>query len=218
MKLQLTYHFENEEELRAHLGGETRTAVVAAPVAPEAVAAPVAAAPVAPEAVAAPVEPIRTADEPEPAGVQSATDLDGDGMPYDAAVHADPPSFTADGMWRAKRGKAEEAKSARAAFKAKGGAVVAPVMPVMPGMPGLPMAKAVELPADAPEPVTLDQVIGKITGMIGRGLLTDQALAGLYAKHSGVADPSASFGVFNTNESARANLFNELCEIEPEMA
>lgn len=212
MKLQLTYHFENEEELRAHLGGETR---ISAPVTAPVAAAPV--APVAPEAVAAPVEPIRTADEPEPAGMQSASDLDGDGMPYDAAVHADPPSFTADGLWRAKRGKAEEAKSARAAFKAKGGAVVAPVMPAMPGMPTLPMASTA-LPADAPEPVTLDQVIGKITGMIGRGLLSDQTLAGLYAKHSGVADPSASFGVFNTNESARASLFNELCEIEPEMA
>jgi hypothetical protein len=210
MKLQLTYQFDSEDELRAHLGTETRTVAVEAP-APVIPAAPIAAAPVVP-AAPAPVE--APAEE-----VRSASDVDGDGMPYDAAVHSDPPSFTADGLWRAKRGKGDEAKAARAAFKAKGGNVAAPAalptgMPGMPAVPGMPTA----LPADAPEPVSLDRVIEKITGMMTRAKLTEQVLAGLYLKHSGVTDPAQSFGVFNTNESARANLYGELCEIEPEFA
>lgn len=211
MKLQLTYHFENEDELRSHLGGEVRAS---APLSPVAAVAPV--APVVAEAA-----PVAEAVE----DVRSATDLDGDGMPYDAAVHANPPSMTEDGLWRAKRGKADEAKAARAAFKAKGGnvaapvglptaAVVAPAAAALPGMPGMPSA----LPADAPEPISLDRVIEKITGMLTRNKLSEQVLAGLYQKHSGVADPAASFGVFNSNESARANLFGELCTIEPEFA
>lgn len=201
MKLQLTYQFDSEDELRAHLGTETRVAVEA-PVQ--------AAAPVEAVAVEAPVEVEET---------RSASDVDGDGMPYDVAVHSDPPSFTADGLWRAKRGKGDEAKAARAAFKAKGGNMTAPAeLPVgMPGMPVMPAAPAA-LPADAPEPISLDRVIEKITGMIQRAKLSEQVLAGLYQKHSGVADPAASFGVFNTNESARASLFGELCEIEPELA
>lgn len=207
MKLQLTYHFENEEELRAHLGGETRTAIVA----PEPVVAPVASVAVAPTL------PATTTAELEDTGARSASELDGDGMPYDVAVHSDPPSFTADGLWRSKRGKAEEAKAARAAFKAKGGAVVAPSIPSMPGMPSLPAAPTA-LPADAPEPITLDRVIEKIQGMITRQQLDDRTLATLYATHSGAADPSASFAIFNTNESARASLFSALCDIEPEMA
>ena len=207
MKLQLTYHFENEEELRAHLGGETRSA--AAPV-----TAPVV-APVAIEDTTAQVEVAPVATEE-----RAASDLDADGMPYDESVHADPPSTTADGLWRAKRGKADEAKAARAAFKAAGGNVEAPAdlpttmtMPGMPGMPGMPSA----LPADAPEPVSLDRVIEKITSMMKRNRITEQMLTGLYTKHSGIADPQQSFQVFNTNESARANLFGELCEIEPEL-
>lgn len=212
MKLQLTYQFDSEDELRAHLGTEVRTAAV--PVVP--VAAPV--VPVAAVQVTEIIPAAAPVVVPElPEETRSASDVDGDGMPYDAAVHSDPPSCTADGLWRAKRGKGEEAKAARAAFKAKGGNVAAPViaMPGMPAaMPGMPTA----LPADAPEPVSLDRVIEKITGMMTRAKLTEQMLAGLYLKHSGVTDPSASFGVFNTNESARANLFGELCEIEPEFA
>ena len=212
MKLQLTYQFDSEDELRAHLGGETRT-VAETPAA----VAPVAAAPVA-------TQPEARAAEPETETAVSAEALDGDGMPYDAAVHSDPPSFTADGLWRSKRGKGDEAKAARAAFKARGGNVAAPVdlptaaAPAMtlPGMPGMPTAAA--LPADAPEPIGLDRVIEKISGMITRAMITEQVLAGLYAKHSGVADPAASFNVFNTNESARANLFGDLCQIEPELS
>lgn len=209
MKLQLTYQFENEDELRAHLSAETRT-TQAAPTAP-------APAVTTPEAEATEAS---TGNEP------TRDDLDGDGMPYDDAIHSDPPNFTADGLWRARRGKADEAKAARAAFKAGGGNVEPPAelptaAPIgMPGgMPGMPTPAArTELPADAPAPVSLEMVIEKIKGMMGRSKLGEQTLAGLYQKHSGVSDPAASFGVFNTNESARSKLFAELCEIEPEVA
>lgn len=214
MKLQLTYQFDSEDELRAHLGGETRT-VDETPAAMTAM--------LSTEARTVAETPAPAA-EPETETAVSADAVDGDGMPYDAAVHSDPPSFTADGLWRSKRGKGDEAKAARAAFKARGGNVAAPVdlptaaAPAMtlPGMPGMPTAAA--LPADAPEPIGLDRVIEKISGMITRAKITEQVLAGLYAKHSGVADPAASFNVFNTNESARANLFGDLCQIEPELS
>jgi hypothetical protein len=200
MKLHLTYEFESEAELRSHLAVETRTD--------------------APAPVAA--ETTTTGEEPA-AETRSATDVDADQMPYDSAVHSDPPQFTGDGLWRAKRGKSEEAKAARAAFKARGGAVVAPVIEVAPSLPGMPAAAPslpgmpTALPADAPEPITLDRVIEKITGMMNRSTLGEATLSGLYAKHSGQADPTASFQVFNTNESARASLFGELCQIEPEL-
>lgn len=199
MKLHLTYEFESEEELRSHLALETRTAT--------AVTAPPPVAPVVDE----------TATE-----TRSATDVDGDQMPYDAAVHSDPPQFTGDGMWRAKRGKSEEAKAARAAFKARGGAVAAPVIAAAPAMPGLAPAAPVlpgmtALPADAPEPISLERVIEKITGMFGRGVVTEATLAGMYVTHGGQADPAAAFGVFNTNESARASLYAALSQIEPDL-
>lgn len=191
--VELKYIFETEQELREHLAVETRA--VAVPSAPE------------PEPVAAPSEP-----EPVAAPEPTRDDTDGDGMPYNADFHADPPSTTADGLWRAKRGKADEAKAARAAFKAGGGDITPPPAPEEPvTMPG-----AATLPDDAPEPIDLGRVIEKITGMIKRQAVSESDLAPMYAKHSGVT-AEQSFGVFQTNETARANLFAALCEIEPEM-
>lgn len=189
-KIHLTYEFDNEDELRAHLTDETRAA------------------------------PVETA-APAPAPAEDATpeptraDVDSDGMPYDAEIHSDPPQFTSDGNWRAKRGKADEAKAARAAFKAGGGDVEAPDVSDAPAMPttggGMPGAKA-SLPADAPEPVSLDRLIGAINDLISRGAVDEDTLSDLYAKHSGVS-AAESFGVFQTNETARANLLAALDDI-----
>lgn len=211
MKVHLTYEFDGEEELRAHLSLMNRTdTAVRAPVP---ASAPVAA-------------PEETASE----DIRSASDVDADQMPYDPAIHSDPPQVTGDGLWRAKRGKSEEAKAARAAFKARGGAVVPPVdlpvapvvapvaaAPVLPAMPVATAPALPGLPASAPEPISLERVIEKITGMMSRNTLAETTLAGLYVKHSGQADPTASFQVFNTNESARATLYAELCQIEPDL-
>jgi hypothetical protein len=164
-------------------------------------------------------EPVRTA-EVTAAPTATATaepeitaNTDADGLPYDPEIHATPKSVTADGLWRAKRGKADEANQARAAFKASGGAVVAPVIadepvataPVMPGMP--------VVAARAPEPITYDKLIDKTMGMMERGKIDSDAVVKLYGV-VGLADPA----VLETNESMRAALFAKLCEIEPELS
>lgn len=195
MKLQLTYQFDSEDELRAHLGGESRVEAAPAPV-PEATPTPV-------EATPTPVEETK-----------SETDVDIDGMPYDKTIHASPAQTTADGRWRSKRGKGDEAKQARADFLAKGGDIQPPAdLPTAaaaPTMPGMPSA----LPAAAPEPVSLERVIERITTLMQRNALSEQQLAALYERHGGSSDPSASFQTFSTNESARASLFAALAEFE----
>jgi len=197
-KIELKYVFDSDEEMRAFIGvGET---------------------------TAAPVEKVN--DTPvvaaEPAVAEERTDegpttedVDSDGMPYDASVHSNPPQFTANGQWRAMRGKADEAKAARAEFKAGGGAVKAPdTAPdaALPGTTALPGATA--LPESAPAPISYEKVVEKITGMMQRGTLVAEDLTPLYAKHGG-DDPAATL---STNESARAALFADLCEKEPELS
>ena len=180
MKIHVTYEFESEDEVRAHFGGETR----------QAAAAP------APEETRAP-DPVVTAD------------VDGDGMPWNDAYHSTPKSFTDDGLWRAKRGKAEEAKAARAEFKARGGASPAPTMPVAaaaPTMPTMPVAAPI-----LPEPVSFERLVGKITGMMQRGRLSNEQVIGLYSSVGATSGTQ-----FETNESLRAALMVKLTEIEPE--
>lgn len=194
-KINLTYTFDTEEEMRAFIGvGET----TATPEAPE-----------APVTQTEPVEEQRSDDAP------TADSVDCDGMPYDASVHSNPPAFTANGQWRAMRGKAHEAKTARAAFKAGGGAVEAPAVTpdaALPGAPALPGTTA--LPESAPEPISYEKVVEKITGMMGRGTLTNETVAPLYVKHGG-DNPAETLSV---NETARAALYAELCTIEPELS
>lgn len=191
-KYKLEIEFEDEESLRAYLGGETRAAVTA-PVETET------------KAAAAVETETKAADD------EITDEVDGDGMPYDPEIHASPKSFTSDGNWRAKRGKAEEAKEARAAFKAGGGNVTPPeteTKPAMPGMPGAAPAAAEEKAA----PVTYETLLDKTVGMMERGKIDGDAVMALYGK-IGVTDPSS----LETNESQRAALYAELCAIEPEL-
>ena len=195
MKIHVTYEFENEDEMRAHIGGETRTASVV-----------VASQDVTP-AAPAPAEPEVTAER------------DGDGMAWNPDYHSTPKSFTEDGMWRSKRGKAEEAKAARAQFKAAGGGmpatIAAPAMPVAaPAMPVAAPAMPVAAPAAIlPPPVDFGRLVGKITGMMQRGSIGGDSVAALYVKVG-----ATSSAQFETNESLRAALFTELCQIEPELS
>lgn len=164
------------------------------------------------------------ADVGEAAGDRAAAepvitdDTDKDGMPYNDAYHATPKSQTADGLWRAKRGKSTEANNARAAFKAAGGAVTAVAMPVvaaaaapvvMPGMPpGMPAVAA-----RAPEPISYDKLIDKTVGMMNRSKIDSDGVMRLYGV-IGLVDPA----VLETNESMRAALYSKLAEIEPDLA
>lgn len=186
-KFTLTIDFENEEEVRAYLGGETRSAP-------------------------APVTQARSEDaneEPEETGTRSDDETDSEGMPYDPDIHAESRALNADGTWRAKRGKSSAEKAARAAFKASGGAVTPPVVeeePKRSGMPGMPGAKPV---VNEGTPVTFDQLLSKTTGMMDRGKIDYDGIMGLYAE-VGITDPET----LETNESFRAALYAKLCEIE----
>lgn len=196
-KIELKYLFETEDELRAHLGGEIRT--VEAPVTPEAQDEP----------------PAATQESREADAI--ADYVDADGMPWNEEYHASTKTKNADGTWKARQGKAQAAKDARAAFKAQGGDVEAPAAATLPGAeetkaaPSLPGADA--LPADAPEPVSWDQMVEKITGMSGRGVLSQEKMMDLYKTHGG-DNPVETLEV---NESARAALFADLLKIEPEL-
>ena len=83
--IELKYTFESEEELRAHLGTETR----AAPVVEE-------------ETPAAATIEAREADAT--AEQRSDDDVDSDGMPYNAVIHTETRSTNADGTWTARCG------------------------------------------------------------------------------------------------------------------
>ena len=191
-KVHVTFEFETEEEMRAHFGAEAQVRTVVAGA--DEVSVPVA----------------------QPDDQPTRDDVDADGMPYDESVHADPPSFTAKGLWRAQRGKASEADQARADWKAKGGDIKPPAdlpAPVLPGLPGMSPA-----PAPEPEPISFDRMVEKLNGMIARQKVDSATLERLYLSASGAPSAAAAFGVFNTQESARAKLFAALCEIEPELA
>jgi len=191
MKLELKYLFDSEQEMRDHLATESR-AVDAAPV-------------------------VATEERTDPPSTSEhiSGDTDKDGMLYDDALHSSNRAVNADGTWKARKGMAQQAKDARAAFKAGGGNVNAPevteeptAMPGMTGMTGMPATKT----DDAPEPVTLNQLITKSSGMLTRAMIDHDGIGKLYAK-LGITDSN----VFATNESLRAAMFNELCVIEPEM-
>lgn len=179
-KIQLTYIFDSEDALRAHLAaGDTRVA----------------------EQADALVRLAPAADEPGVAADRSA--VDGDGMPYDAAVHSDPPSMTAKGLWKSQRGKADAAEAARAAWKARGGTVAAPVVVAAPAaMPGMPVALPV-----AAAPVSMDQVIAAAGAAQARGVSVER-ISGVYAV-IGLTDMSQ----FDTNETMRAAFVAEVTKL-----
>lgn len=193
-QIKLEYLFESEDELRAHLGGKTRAVAEITPTAPPA---------------ADPSEITPNAAEPE---------LDVDGMPWDGDYHASTKTKNSDGTWKARQGKAQEAKDARAAFKAQGGTEEPPAPSTLPGATKAPATSELPgvaaLPADAPEPVSWDRMVEKITGMLSREMLTSEKMMELYSKHGG----ENPVEVLETNETARAALFAELCEIEPELS
>lgn len=187
MKIHLTREFDSEQEFADYMSGENRSAA-AAPVI------------TASQVVSAPVEPEITAER------------DADGLPWNDTYHSTPKSFTEDGLWRAKRGAADAAKAARAQFKAAGGEQTVVTRAVeMPTMPVMPVAAAAMPILSAP--VSFERLIGKITGMMQRGVLGAESIGQLYGKVG-----ATSGAQFETNETLRAALFTELCAIEPELA
>jgi hypothetical protein len=203
-KISLIYEFEDEKQLRAHLDGQTRSSPAVTVTASE------------------PVPTLAAEPAAEPADVvRSASDLDGDGMPYDASVHADPPSFTKDGTWRAKRGKSDEANAARAAFKARGGAVTPPAdilpppgpaavappaaAPVLPPAVAAPAAPA--LPPSMPEPVELTALYRVITNAAQNRLVDTGAL---YDEFCNTRNPGEVGLLLNNDETLRRRMYDRL--------
>lgn len=206
-KISLIYEFNDETELRAHLDGTTR-AVPATTQTPSVTVATISGHTPEPTPAAEPGDTVR-----------STSDLDGDGMPYDAAVHADPPSFTKDGMWRAKRGKSDEANAARAAFKARGGNVqppadlLPPPGPVVAAPPVLPPAAAPAAPAapalppSMPEPVDIQRLYDAITAGLKQGKIDSRAL---YREFCGTENPAEVGALLNTDETMRRAMFDRI--------
>ena len=221
-KISLIYEFNDETELRAHLDGNTRAVPAANPALTTTLAA-----------IAA--EPTINA---EPADiVRNASDVDGDGMPYDAAVHADPPSTTKDGLWRAKRGYSEQANAARAAFKARGGnvqpppdpvvaapaapalppVVAAPAAPALPPVVAAPAAPALPpvvaapaapaLPPSMPEPVDIQRLYEAITAGLKQGKIDSRAL---YVEFCKTDNPAEVGALLNTDETMRRAMFDRI--------
>ena len=190
MKIHVTREYESEEEYRAAELGLSRDATVTAT-----------------EVVRAAEVPAAPAQAPEP---EITAERDADGMEWNGDYHSTPKSFTENGLWRSKRGKADEANAARAAFKAAGGVTVPPAPAAMPGMPVA--AAPAAMPTMAP-PVPFERLVGKITGMMQRGVLSAEAIGSLYGEVG-----ATSGAQFETNETLRAALFTRLCGIEPEPA
>lgn len=195
-KILVTYEFESEDDVRAHFAGETR----GAPVPNETPA----------------VEQVADASPT----AQPGADVDSDGMPWDEKIHASTKTTNADGTWKARQGAAAEAKAARAAFKAAGGNVSAPAAETTSASPGLPgsapaasttgLPGAAALPESAPEPISYAKMVDKITGMLTRGTIQESQLPALYEKHGGAA-------ALETEESARAGVYADLCTAEPDL-
>jgi hypothetical protein len=165
---------------------------------------------------------VKAAPAPASSQVAEKTDeptVDAIGMPYDEAIHASPPSFKTDGSWKVKKGQADAAKAAIAAFKAAGGNVEAPVIEQPTGMPGTETKTApTGMPGTAPvptaEPVALDVVMAKWTGMLDNGTLSPERATEICVKVTGSNDATTHYQTFQTNETARAALYAELNAIE----
>ncbi len=126
-------------------------------------------------------------------------------MPYDATIHANPPSFTAKGMWRSARGKADEASAAKKAFLASGGDVEPPADLPMPA----PAPAAMPMPPSAPEPVTFEAFWEKLKEVVERNVVDADTMTAWYEETTG-GPASDSFQVYQTNESARAAMMEKL--------
>lgn len=208
MKYTLTIESDSAEDIRSVTEKLTGRADTTVAPATETVATTTTTAPAAEETKTAPTGDVA---------------VDGIGMPYDDAIHASPPSFKSDGSWKVKKGQADAAKTAIAAFKAAGGNVTPPVIeqPVAApsGMPGTETKTApVGMPGAAPipaaEPVALDVVMAKWTGLMESGALSAERATEICVQVTGNADATTHYPTFQTNETARAALYAELNAIE----
>lgn len=102
---------------------------------PQVLPVPVAAAPSVPlpPPAGVPVPPVSTASgtAPAPSAAPASTAVDKRGIPHSPRIHSTPPTITADGVWRKKRGLNDDALIARVEAELLG-AQAAPAAPRAP--------------------------------------------------------------------------------------
>lgn len=166
------------------------TAVAAAPpIAPAATPAispPIAVVPPVPTPAPAAVAPVAPAAPPSPAGIE----VDADGMPWDARIHAGGRATNADGRWRQKRGLNDPALKQRVEAElrqAMGAAASVPMGPTTSGA-AVPLAStvapAVPAPPIAASPAaeeSVPQFLARVGGMLASGALTQERLTAALA-------------------------------------
>jgi len=108
----------------------------------------------------APAQPETAPAQPETAQPETAQpetaqpETDCHGMTHDDAIHSTPPSFNADGSWRAKRGQKEAYDAAVAAANAPAPAATAPSQAAPTAPATMPMPNpASAAPATPPAPI-----------------------------------------------------------------
>ena len=163
-------------------------AAEALPTAPATSVPPALSVPAPPSAPgeAAPAAPVAPAS---PAGIE----VDADGLPWDARIHAGGRAKNADGRWRQKRGLNDAALKSRveAELRQAMGAAVsvpsvalggpnAPVAPPTAPVPAAPAASTTVVPA-APSEEPTPQFLARVGGMLASGALTRERLAAALA-------------------------------------
>ena len=104
---------------------------------------------------------IAVAEAPE----HTAGETDCHGMVHNDAIHSTPPSFNADGSWRAKRGQKEAYEAAVAAATAPAQAVPAAMPTPAPAPASMPMPQpASAAPATPPAPIDYKTMAERFMG------------------------------------------------------
>ena len=144
-----------------------------------------------PETAPAQPEPT-TPDQPE---------TDCHGMTHDDAIHSTPPSFNADGSWRAKRGQKEAYDAAVAAATAPAQAAPAPQ--------GMPMPNpASAAPATPPAPIDYKTMAERFMGKMADP-------DGLPAEYEAIyAALSIGYDDLETNQTSIARLWNYMDSVD----
>ena len=179
-KFQLVYNFENEDEIRAHLDGSTRSATVV------------------------------TAEPEVTAGADVTVDADGmpyDAEVHSESRALTAAGLWK--AQRGKAAQAEAARAAFKA-KGGTVAPRADLPVTAAAMPGLPTTAAAAMPglpvaAVSRAPVSFEAVVAKLTDLMSRGKVVPTELGAIYML-AGAAGPEQ----FETDETARAKLMDIL--------
>lgn len=156
--------------------------------------------PVPNETVAAEAEPVSPTAGPEPElDARVGVELDKNGTPWLAEVHAGTKSQTKDGIWTKKRGVDQEiCAQTEAAARAKLAGTPEPVEQVDPVMPE----------PDLPAPVDYETLTQKYITLATAGLIDTTGMTAIYE------ECGTSGGDLATNETARAAVMQRLVALE----